>query len=275
MKLQRLMMLGLAVAALAACEKNEGPFTAPDVPTAYVRYVHAVADTGALELRFIDKVEGSQWYGQPAFRSITNYLPIDAGERRFRIFPVDPNNNINIVSQIVIEHTATFEANKYYTLLHTGYARAGATPADRIVVLEDPVPTPASGQIAVRAVHAGAGMGTLDVYATDTAAAAALPGSAMFQGLTYESSSAFGTLAPGPLSFRATASGTPTPVVARGNAPVGAEAATSSQSRQAGFSIAGSVLTAFIFPRSVAGSAAPQTTAFTSPAVVWMQDNEP
>ena len=40
-----------------------------------------------------------------------------------------------------------------------------------------------------------------------------------------------------------------------------------------GYSIAGSILTAFVFPRSVAGSRAP--AAFTSAGVVWMQDNEP
>jgi hypothetical protein len=32
------------------------------------------------------------------------------------------------------------------------------------------------------------------------------------------------------------------------------------------------MLTAFVFPRSVAGSAAPN---FTTPAVIWMQDNRP
>jgi hypothetical protein len=34
-------------------------------------------------------------------------------------------------------------------------------------------------------------------------------------------------------------------------------------------------LTAFVFPASVTGSQAPQTTAFRTPAIVWMQDNRP
>jgi hypothetical protein len=53
---------------------------------------------------------------------------------------------------------------------------------------------------------------------------------------------------------------------------VGAPPATISQSALGGYSIGGSMLTAFVFPASVTGSLALSTPA---PVVAWIQDNFP
>jgi hypothetical protein len=273
MRLNRILPLALAATALAACEKDAGPFEAPTVPTAYVRFVNAVPDTLPVELRFIDKVEGSAWFGQPAFRTVTNYFPIHAGERKFRIFPTDPSlvPDINIVSSILQEGSHNFAADKYYTIIHAGYTRTGATPEDRLIILEDNMPTVPAGQIAVRVVNLDP-TGPVSVYSSATGGTAPLPGTALFSNVAYGVSSSFANLATGAFVFRATPTGSTT-VMAEGAAPAGRLAASVSQSNQGGYTVQGSILTAFVFPRSVAGSRAP--AAFTTGGVVWMQDNEP
>jgi hypothetical protein len=274
MRLNRFVPLALALTALTACEPDAGPFEAPTVPTAYVRFVNAVPDTLPVELRFIDKVEGSAWFGQPAFRTVTNYFPVHAGERKFRIFPTDPSSvpDINIVTQILQDVTTTFQAERYYTVVHTGYTRAGATPEDRVIIMEDVLPSVPSGQIAVRAVNLDP-TGPVAVYGTATGGTSPL-GTALFPTVAYGAASSYANTGTGTLVFRATPAGATT-VMAEATAPAGRVAASVSQSNQGGYSIAGSILTAFVFPRSVAGSRAPQTAAFTTPGVVWMQDNEP
>jgi len=82
------------------------------------------------------------------------------------------------VSQIFLDTTVTFEVGKKYTLLHYGYAKTGATPKQRLIVIPDDPPTPAAGQVAVRAINAAPGIGPVDLYAKvvlDTTSSAAAP----------------------------------------------------------------------------------------------------
>lgn len=272
MRLSRFLPLALAVTGLAACQPDAGPFEAPVVPSAYVRFVNAVADTVPVELRFIDKVEGSAWYGQPAFRAVSNYHRVEAGARKFRIFPTDPVNavpEISIISQIMADESFTFQADKYYTVAFTGYARASGNPRAKVIVLEDNMPSVPSGQIAVRVVNLDP-TGAVAVYGSATGTTP-LPATALFTSVAYGQSSTFANVATGSLVFRATRAGSTT-VIAEATAPAGRVAASPSQSNQGGYSIAGSILTAFVFPPSVAGSRA---ASFPAAGVVWMQDNEP
>jgi len=272
MRLFRILPLALAVTGLAACQPDAGPFEAPVVPSAYVRFVNAVADTVPVELRFIDKVEGSAWYGQPAFRAISNYHRVEAGDRKFRIFPTDPVNpvpEISIVSQIMADVSYNFQADKYYTVAFAGYARAGSNPQATVMVLEDSMPAVPAGQIAVRVINLDP-TGPVAVYGS-ASGTTPLPATALFSNVGYGQSSTFANVATGSLVFRATRAGSTT-VIAEATAPAGRVAASPSQSNQGGYSIAGSILTAFVFPASVSGSRA---ASFPSPGVVWMQDNEP
>jgi hypothetical protein len=267
MRLQRLMLLGAALLATTACEKDAGPFTEPERATAFVRYVHAVADTGALELRFVDKVEGSAWFGQPTFRTVTNYFGIDAGQRRMRVFPAG-TNDINIVTQVIVDTTINFEAGRYYTILHAGNARAGGTPRQRFIVIPEERPAVASGQIGVRVINANA-TSAVDVYTT-AGASDALPSSAAIRNVAFGTASSYSLVPTGALAFRVTGAGTSSNVLASALAPAGTAAASSSQSRQGGYTQGGSLLTAFLFPAGLGANA-----AVAAPSIVWMQDNEP
>ena len=262
-----------ALAALAgACDSEGGPFLAPDEPLAYTRFINAVPDTGAMDWRFIDAVANSPFAVGLAFRGGTPYQGTNPGPRRLRIFPTSVE--IAITSQIVIDTTLTFEVGKYYTIVHLGLTRAGQTPADHIKVFED---SPASiwTQIAFRVVNLGTGLNPLDVFATNTTAEAT-PSSALFTGVAYSAATSYSMRNPGTLAIRVTASGTTTPVLANAAAPAGLAADPAlTGSAVGGAGQAGSALSAFVFPRSVAGSRAPQTTAFQSPAIGYFVDRRP
>jgi len=79
-----------------------------------------------------------------------------------------------------------------------------------------------------------------------------------------------------------TAAGTKTPRLFTANAPLGSPGFTDQQppgseavNPIAGAAIPGSVITVVIVPRSVAGSMAPQTAAFTVPTALFLIDKRP
>jgi len=89
--------------------------------------------------------------------------------------------------------------------------------------------------------------------------------------------STYSALAPGTLALRVTTAGNRTlPAMIDATAPAGLPGDKVANLTPVGGSTqAGSVFTGFIVPRSVAGSQAPQTTAFQSPAIVWAVDKDP
>ncbi|MGQ0645955.1 MAG: DUF4397 domain-containing protein [Gemmatimonadaceae bacterium] len=262
------LLLGAIAMVAGACGTDTDPVLAPTPPIAYVRYVHAVADTGATDWRPIDALENSPPAIGITFRQFTPYQAMGAGNRRIRIFP--SSTDINITQKFLIDTTISFTANTYYTLVHTGLSRAGASPADRILVVQDPIPETNTTQVAVRVLHHGASGGTIDAVGVDAAGAT----STIATGIAYAAASNYAMRAPGPVSVRVTASGTTTPVLATAAAPAGAAADPANNlTKVGGATIAGSALTAIWFDRSVAGSAAP--AGFTTPAVVYLVDRHP
>lgn len=258
-------LTALAVLATACSDSNDA-ITEPRPPLGYVRFVHAVADTGALDYRFIDQVEYAPFNIALPFRGVGRYQAATTGSRRFRVFP--NSTNVAVTSQIVIDTTITVEAGRYYTVLHVGQARAGATVPDRIVVIDDtPATLPSATQIGVRAVHAGTGIANVDVY-TSAAATDPLPATPAFSNLAFLGRSAYANVAVGPLTARLTAAGA-RDVLITSAGPAGT-AGTSSANPIGGTTVGGSVLTAFAFPAGVGANA-----TVTAPSVVWALDRRP
>jgi hypothetical protein len=270
-------LLIAAALGAAACTKDGGPFLAPVVPRAYTRFSSAVPDTFATDWRFVDAIANSPTAILQPFRGFTPYQATTPGQRRLRIFP-NPGGTfvpLNVVTQVIIDTLLTFAENKHYTIIHVGLARNGATPADQVIVLEDAIPENIGTQIAVRAVNLGVGLGSLDVYAA-ASTTAPLPASAAFANLAYGAQSAYTMMAPGTLALRVTAAGTNAPVLANVAAPAGAVADRPNLlTTIGGAAQPGSAFTAFIFPRSVAGTTAPQSTPFQSTAIVYLIDRHP
>jgi hypothetical protein len=277
MKRAHAVLLLAISASLVACDENNGPFTAPNTPVAYTRFVNAVPDTFATDWRFIDQLELSPVGLQVAFRSFTPYQQTAPGSRHIRIFP-NPGGTfpaINVVSQVLIDTTVTLTAGSYYTFVHVGFTRAGQSPADRLMVIEDKIADPAAN-IAVKAVHVGSGMSNVDLFAADEAATAPLPSSPLFSAVGFGSVTNYSTRAPGAFALRMTTSGQTTPVMASVNVPRGDAGNPAANADPIGGStLAGSVISAFVFPRSVAGSVAPQTAAFQAPSIVYIIDRNP
>lgn len=275
----RVSRIGLAlVGALVAvgCSKDDGPFFAPEVPLAYTRFINAIPDTGRIDFRFIDLVEYSPFAIQLAYRGFTPYQGTATGARQLRVF-TNPGGTATLpehVTQILLDETPTFEANKYYTIVAVGYTRAGSTPTLQLQVYEDPIPD-AGGQVAYRVVNLAAGLSPLNVSVTG-ASGDAIPGSPnVASNLAYLGATAYQTFATGPAWFRVQESTAPAEIVS-GNgrqAPPGAEGdPLNNLTTIGGSGQAGSVVSAFVFPRSVSGSAA---TNVTAPSIIFLVDKHP
>jgi hypothetical protein len=271
MKHIRVLFLSLGIVGLmSACSKDEGPFLAPEESLAYVRYVHAVPDTGKVDWRPVDALRNSPVVLGFDYRGFTPYQAMGSGARRIRIFTT--SEDINITSVAIIDTTITFNEGTYYTLVWTGFTRSGQTPADRLVLIEDQIPTVPAGQVAVRVVNLGVDLPSVDVFATP-ATTTPLPTSPLLSGIAAGTVSQYQMQTPGPLALQLTATGTRSPVLAQVLAPPG-QAADPGQNLTAvgGSTMAGSAFTAFVFRPSVAGSKA---ASFTTAGIVYVVDKHP
>lgn len=290
MKANRIALAGVAAVLLAAgCKGDPGPFLAVHGPLAYVRYVAAVPDTFATDWRPIDGIENSPPAIGLVFRGTTPYQAMTPGPRHIRLFPAPTGvaRPANVVSQIIVDTTINFTASTYYTVVHLGFSRTGSTPEDRLVVLEDVAPANLTGKVAVRVVHAGTGIGAVDVFATTTSTAT-VGGTPIFSNVQYGTKTDYALLDPATLTttnpptanfwLRVAGTGTTTEIITGSSrqAPPGQVGdPTALLTPIGGAAMAGSAMTAFILPRSVAGSAAPQTTAFQAPVLLYLIDKHP
>jgi hypothetical protein len=273
MRLQRPLLRGALalLGATVACSSSDVTRSVSELgPYAYVRYVNAMPDTGAVDVHAVDVVENFNGGLGVSYRTVTPYTGIAPGSRHFGVFPT--STNIAVTSKAILDTTVTFQANTYYTILHTGYARTGSTPKQRWVVLTDNIPTPGASQIGLRAVIAAPNVGPLDVYSSSTGGTAPLPAAASFSNVAYGTPSAYVNFPTGAMVLRATASGATAPVVVESTVPAGAAATSSTTNATAGTTYAGSVLTAFYFPAGVAGS---PTASLTTPGVTYAIDRRP
>jgi len=276
MKCSRFTLLAIAALASVGCQTDDGSLKPTEIPPlAFVRYINALPDTLATTVRFVDQVEFTpQTFVAVPFRGLGggNYQGAQAGNRSFKVFTYQiVGGNLAPAATNTVElgaATHNFEAGKYYTVIFSGFARAGGSPAKQIRIIEDPVPTP-TADIAVRAMHAGAGIGNVDVYLTATTTTA-ISGAPAISGLAFGAASAYASRPTGAFAVRVTAAGSTTPVISAA-APAGI-AGTSTVNPIGGATIPGSVITAVAFPSSVAGS--PAATS-ANPTVLFFIDRQP
>jgi len=276
MRLFRFASFALGCAVIAGCHHDITGTTTEIPELAYVRYVHAMPDTGEVDVHLIDAVENLNFAdpstGFTAYRWVSQYTGIVAGSRHFRVFTNMQSTDINVISQVILDTTLTLAPNTYYTILHTGFARAGATPHQHFVVITDTKPSPSTSQVALRTIVAAPGIGPVDVYKTaDTATAATLPASPTFAGVALATPSAWTNFATGAAALRAFNAGTTTPILAKVQAPAGA-AQQALLDPVAGVTIGGTALTAFVFPPGVAGS---PNKGVTTASIVYGVDVRP
>jgi hypothetical protein len=266
------MLVGaLALGAVGCATNDGGPTTTTIPPIAFVRYINAVPDTLNTTVRWVDYLEFTpQTFINVPYRGVGQglYQGLKAGSRHFTIFTADVvNYSVAGNTAVMADVTANFEANKYYTILLTGYARAGSAPAKTVKIIEDVIPAQ-TANVQVRALNPGLGQGALDfhIVATTTTPITTPTFSAVAEG-TY---SAYTSFAPAAFATRTAAAGGST-VLASTSAPTGTAGTTSADPIWGG-TVGGSIITAIAFPASVPGSLA---AASASPSVVYTVDKLP
>ena len=255
------MLLGAGV--VAACNPDTVVKT-EDIPTAGIRFINAVPDTGGMDFRPVDIVENSQFYNV-TFRSTTllYYKNARAGTRHFTVFrtptATDPAATQLATAQTVVAdlNSEVLEAGKLYTYILWGYSRTGSTPAMHITRLTDD-PADPGAQVALRIINAASGRGAIDGRAYVTASGP--PGTATWPAVAPLSASSYVNFAPSStITFSATPSAAAWAPVT-GAAPAGA-AETIDVQGLPGTNVAGSAVTGIVVPGSVIGS---QASAFVS-----------
>ncbi len=278
MRIARIGLVGALLLGASACQTDDGgPVTRTLPPLAFVRYINAVPDTNNLTVRFIDQVENvPQSFFNVPFRGLGQggYQGVEAGAQRLRVFRHDPNlstttGGLGASTEQLADTTFTFVAGQYYTMLHLGFARTGQTPAQRVILINDALPA-TNTSVSVRAIHAGLGIGNVDIFATPLPTTTLVGATPAFTNVAFQAVSAYATLPVGQFAAQVALAGT-TASAAAAAAPAGI-AGTPAADPVAGATVGGSVLTAIAFPASVAGSPA---AASAAPSVVWFSDRQP
>jgi hypothetical protein len=147
---RRMAVLAIAVAplALAACSDEEDSPTAA-AGTANVRVAHLSPDAPAVDVF----VNGQRAVAGAAFKDVTGYLPVPAGQVNIRVTPA------NDTTPVVIDATIRLNDGGNYTVAATGLL-ASIQP----IVLEDDRGT--TGQAKVRFVHASPDAPAVDIAVT-------------------------------------------------------------------------------------------------------------
>jgi uncharacterized protein DUF4397 len=277
-RLQFFLCCALVVAV--GCKKD-ATFSEVTPPQAAIHWIHAVPDTGQMDMRPVDIISNAGLFDAVFRGSNMFYQGINAGTRQIRVFMTNPNPAITGVP--ILDTTTTFTSPNGYTVIHTGFARTGSTPGRVLWIVPDAAADPGAGNVGIRIVHAGVGMPNVDVNITRRASDT-LPDAPAVANLAYKAIGTYVTrtsdtllttgVAADSLRVVVTAAGTKTPVLFSIKLPRGL-AGTTVSNPIAGASVAGSVITAVIVPRSVAGSTAPQTAAFTAPSAVFLVDRRP
>ena len=261
MRFTRLVLLSLIVGAAAACEDDKVT-TSSEPAHSDLRFISAVADTGAVDITFIDQIDMSNQLGKGlTFRQGTAYQPVEAKARRLRVFPT--SLNAAVTSQVLLDTTITIPPGQRITLLLTGPSRTAGQL--RFVMIEDNTTAPASGQINVRAVNASTGAisGYLVNATTD-----AVTGTATFNNVGVNAASAYVGRATGAAALRFADVGTTT--VRASQAGPTSPATPTGTFPAAGLQTAGTTFSVYYFGPARAGSA-----ALTAPAAVWFVDRNP
>jgi hypothetical protein len=276
----RISLLCLAVGGAGACNPDE-VITTENIPTAGVRFINAVPDTGAaygLDFRFVDLPESNAQFriqfrnGPTTSGGVTastqiQYKPARAGQRHFRIFLSDSLQSVATV--VLKDSTANLEAGKNYTVMLWGNARSTGADKMRMSMWEEAVADPGAN-VALRVINAT----NAPIDARQYVSTGTVPAAATWANVPAFSASTYVTSAPAQFRFNIQPAGGGAALFADALALPGAPA-TADVEALPGTTVAGSAVTAVVFPRSVVGSKAPQATIFQVPAVSFMWDRRP
>lgn len=300
MNFSRLLLLGAAAASIIGCgSSSDTTIVTPDA-AGLVRFVNAVPDTGFMDFRFVDAVEGvpSTPFVNLAFRAgfDRSYQRINVGTHHVRVFmggantiriknpatptlpldSIDISNVPSIVATVMGDTTFTFAQGVHYTFVFYGSARAGT---QKFLILTDDVAAAPSGNFNLRAANLNAT--AQDVYVnSSTTPLTIVSGTPGYANVAPLAATPYASipLAPAGSNYAISAAdaGTATParstVMPVGNKAVAEVPGVSAALAAIAGSQIGGVFTAYIFPASTPGSKA---ASFAAPGVVLQADKQP
>ena len=288
-RILQLTMLCAVAAAASACSADKVVST-EDIPTAGVRFINAVPDTGAaygLDFRFVDLPEDNSHF-RVTFRNTPTtasgvtgstqiqYKNARAGARHFRIFLDDTLQTV--AATVLKDSTMTVEAGKLYTVLLWGRARSTGADKMQLRVIEENVADPGTN-VALRVINAtGAAVDVRQYVATAT-----VPATATWANVPAYGISTYATAAPAQLRFNVQPAGGGTALFSDGLALIGNPNGSTVGGCTVGVdcegapgtTVPGSAITAIIFPASVTGTKAPQGGIYATPQLSFMWDRRP
>ena len=282
----QLSTLCFAAGVVSACKPEEVTATGA-VPTAGVRFINAVPDTGAaygLDFRFVDFVENSDHF-RVAFRNnpqtsggVTasaqiQYKAAQAGSRHFRIFLDDTLQAV--ASTILKDSTVTLEATHNYTFLLMGNARSSGNDKMRLTVIDETVADPGT-QVALRVINTT----SAPIEVREYPSSGSVPTAPTWATVAPYSASNYVTVPPAQIKFNVRSVGGTTPLFADALALIGQPIGTKTAGCEVGVdcdvtpgtTVPGSAITLIVFPATVTGSLAAK---FTSPGISFMWDRRP
>ena len=276
-----LSVLCLAMGTLSACSTPEQIVVTEDIPTAGVRFIHAVPDATAMDFRAVDLVENGHF--QIGFRNnpvttatVTASSQIEfknarAGSRHFKLF-LD-GTTAAVASTVIQDITTTLIAGKNYTFLLQGSATAGTM---KLVTIEENVADPGATNVGLRVINTTSGPLEFRQYVST----GTVPTTASWTVAGY-AQSAFLNVAVGQYKVNAQPIGGGTALfdaLALLGTPALSAGVTCTGTLKCdleatpGTTVAGSAVTAIAFPASTPGTGAVQ---FAAPGVSFMWDRRP
>lgn len=287
--ISKLTLACVAAAFASACKTPEQSTASPTPATAGIRFINAVPDSSGgsgMDFRFVDKVENNAQPGVLFAGSPNNangwtssvkiqYKAALAGTRYFKIFLSDTLQSA--ASTVMNSATTTVDApaalmpndtsinltaGKNYTIILWGNARGGA-PAMRITAFEEGVTLDTLTQIGLRVINATPGV----ISATASSPAGVV---ATWSNVPALSVSAYVLTAPAAITYDVTGAAT----LAAQLAMPGIAATVDAQAVP-GTTIAGSGITAIVWPATTAGTTARTATGFTTPQMTFIWDRRP
>jgi Domain of unknown function (DUF4397) len=168
MSLQFRRSLLLTTSALLTACGNDNT-AGPDITSSRARFVHAVADTGAIDVR-VNGLLVTELTGV-SYGVASEYAPISAGLVSFSAQP-SPSTSVDLPRPVANINGLVFQNGASVTLVASGEARDTASArAVGITAYIDDVSPPAAGQARLRVINGSPDAGAIDVYATPTGSA--------------------------------------------------------------------------------------------------------
>ncbi len=182
----------LSLAGAGACMTDPTP---GEGPSSHIRVVQAVPNAPTVNL----VVDSTLTVPGLAFRTVTAFLKIEAGDRRIRLMSTSPASTL-------LDYSFPLEFPRAYTVLATGMV--GGVEA---VVAPDTAPVPIPGEVAIRVLQASPTAGTVDMYVTDVNASLATA-TPVHEDMVFRGNSEYFSFPTGRYRVRLTTAGTKTVV---------------------------------------------------------------